>query len=110
MRICANGRGHGQTQTHSSCGSLTDTEWEGASPCPPFPSQAGKHLGAFQGVAWVTAVRHTAPSKVTLVLTLVAKLGNAWVLAFHQLKAFEGQRERTVQGVGGYLRRKHYGG
>lgn len=72
---------------------LTGTEWEGAIPRSPLPPQAGEHLWAFQGVAWVTAIRHSAPCKVTLVFTLVAKLGNTWILAFHQLKTLTRERE-----------------
>lgn len=72
---------------------LTNTEWKGAVPSPPFAPQAGEHLRTFQGIAWVTAVRHDAPCKMTLVLPLVAKLGNTWILAFHELETFSRERE-----------------
>lgn len=72
----------GQTQ-------LTKAEREGAVPRPSLPPQAGENLGTFQGVARVTVVRHRATGKVTLVLPLVAKLGDARILAFHQLKTLQ---------------------
>lgn len=68
---------------------LTKAEREGAVPRPSLPPQAGENLGTFQGVARVTAVRHRAAGKVTLVLPLVAKLGDARILAFHQLKTLQ---------------------
>lgn len=68
---------------------LTYAEREGAVPRPSLPPQAGENLGTFQGVARVAAVRHRAAGKVTLVLPLVAKLGDAGILTFHQLKTLE---------------------
>lgn len=70
---------------------LTNAEREGAVPRPSLTPQAGENLGAFQGVARITAVRHRAASKVTLVLPLVAKLRDAGILAFYQLKTLKGK-------------------
>lgn len=64
----------------------TDTQWERAVPCPSLPPQAGEYFRAFQCVAWVTTVRHSAPSKMPFILFLVAKMGDTGVLTFDQLE------------------------
>lgn len=81
---------------------LTDTQREGAVPWPPLPPQTGEHLRALQCVSRVTAKQHCAPCKMTPVLPLVAKLGNAGVLALHQLKTWKREWKRKPWiGMGG---------
>lgn len=81
---------------------LTNTEGKRVIPGPPFSPEAGQHLRAFQGVALVTAVRHRAPCKMALVLSLVAKLGNTWILAFDQLKTLWRRKKKKKRDAQNY--------
>lgn len=87
---------------------LTYAEREGVVPRPPLAPQAGEHLWTLEGVARVTAVWHSAPSKVTLVFPLVAKLGDAWILTFNQLKTlrWERKKERERSQIRRFLKKK----
>lgn len=70
---------------------LTHTGWQGLIPGSPLPGQADQHSAAPQGVSGVAVKRHGAAGEVPLIVDLVAKLWDAGVLTFDELKTWGGE-------------------